>query len=184
MEDTKERGEFAPGTEVIYGFHGRCSIEAIENRNIGDQAIRFYKLQVQKPTLSRSKKSDPAIWLPVDSARRRGLRMPMTVEAATQIFAILGNREYYFSVETPWTKIHSQLEQTIFEEGALGLAKVMSFLFILKSRQIVPSPEVIRFSEMIHKQLVRELAETLQDQMKPIEDKIASLLKNKLKADH
>src|SRR4051812_5675339 len=81
--------EFALGSFVIYSVHGKCQLLAIENRSLGTQCIPFYKLEVKKSNLSRSAKLDPTIWVPVSTAKDRGLRKPMTQSQAEDALKIL-----------------------------------------------------------------------------------------------
>ena len=80
IQNDPQFSEFTPGSVVVYGFHGLCSVLSIEERAVSGESIRFYKLQVQKSALSRSKKLEPAIWLPVHSAKKAGLRPPVEKE--------------------------------------------------------------------------------------------------------
>lgn len=130
--------EFKSGTAVIYGTYGKCQIDAIESHTINGKQIQFYKLQLQKSSLSRSKRKDPAIWIPTHSAKEQGLRTPINSEQVEAIFKILLSPECYFELTTPWLIIHPKLELTIRLEGAIGIAKVASYLFVLKRKQIAP----------------------------------------------
>jgi RNA polymerase-interacting CarD/CdnL/TRCF family regulator len=176
---------FAPGSLVIYGFHGKCQIVAIENRAIGDQSIPFYKLEVQRSTLSRSTRKEPAIWLPVASAKERGLRNPISNQvAADSVISIISNREYYFQPNEPWTTVQPKLEACIRSEGAIGLAKVASFLYVVKRKQIVPPAEVLKFQESVNKLLLRELSEALNEPIRVLEDRVSKMLRSKMIPDN
>jgi CarD family transcriptional regulator len=176
--------EFASGTSVIYGLLGKCQVLGIETRTIGAEAIRFYKLEVQKSALSRSTRQEPAIWLPVASAKDRGLRVPMTRDDADKVWAVLGNREYYFSVNDSWNVAHAKLEACIRTEGSIGLAKVISFLHVLKKRMIVPSPEVSKFYDAILKLTLRELSDATGETIRPLEERVNKSLRHKLIPDN
>ena len=65
-------------------------------------------------------------------------------------------------------------------EGGPGLAKALSFLHVLKRKQIVASPEVSRMYEMVSKLLIRELADATGETPRNIEDKIARGMRQKL----
>ena len=178
------QGEFLPGTDVIYSIHGKCNVVGTEYRMLGGESIRFYKLEVKKSALSRSTRHESAIWVPVASAKGLGLRIPMTQSDAEEALKILKNREYYFKTNEPWSLVQPKLEQCIRQEGGIGLAKVESFLFVLKRKQIVPTPEVSKFQETIHKLLFRELAEALHEPARALEDKVAKGLRSKLIPDN
>ncbi len=96
MENEKMNFEmdFAVGATVIYGTHGKCIVKGIETREIDGSTVPFYKLEVQKPALSRSTKQEPSIWLPVSAASSRGLRAPMDQESARAVLEILASPEY------------------------------------------------------------------------------------------
>ncbi len=177
-------GGFAAGSEVVYGLHGRCSIEAVIDRTINGETISFYKLQPQKPPLSRTKKLDPAIWIPVKNAQKQGLRSVMTKEDADKIYTLFQNREYFFSLEESWSTVIPQLEKCISDEGAFGLAKVESYLFVLKKRQVVLSPEINRFAEIVRRNLMRELSEITGQTIRALEDRMEKSLKAKLSPDN
>ena len=176
-------GEFLTDSPVIYGMLGRCRITSIETRQMGSQSIKFYKLEIQKPTLSRSTRQDPAIWVPVATAKEKGLRAIMDRAQAEEALKILLSREYYFEVGQPWKVVQAQLEKAIQSEGGAGLAKVASFLHVLGKRQIVPTSEVAKFSEAVNRILYRELSELLDEPMKSIEERVAKGMKHKLIPD-
>src|ERR1700733_8843100 len=90
------QNEFLPGSTVIYAMHGKCYVLGTETRSMGGESIRFYKLELKKSTLSRSSRLEPAIWVPVATAKDRGLRAPMTKNEAEVAMKILLSREYYF----------------------------------------------------------------------------------------
>lgn len=176
--------EFVAGSTVIYALHGKCTILGIEDRQMENGPIRFYKLEVQKSNLSRSNRQEPAIWVPVANAQERGLRLPIDSSQAEAVFGILSNREYYFETTLSWSVIQPKLETATRLEGSIGLAKVESYLHVLKRKQIVPTPEVTRMSELVHRLLIRELTEATGEAPRVLEDRIARALKQKLIADN
>ena len=184
--EVREAREFATGENVIYSLHGKCSVIGIETRQMveGQPPIRFYKLEVQKSTFSRSTRQEPAIWVPVSSARERGLRAPLSATDAEAVFKVINSREYYFVLTESWSSIQPQLEHAIRMEGGIGLAKALSFLHVLKRKQIVASPEVARMYETVSKLLIRELADATSDTPRNIEDKIARGMRQKLIPNH
>lgn len=188
-EDTRDttqnemNHEFQPGSMVIYAMHGKCSVLGTEMRSLGGEKIKFYKLEYKKSSFSRSQKQDTAIWVPVATAKDRGLRAPMSKEEAEIALKVLGSREYYFPVNESWSSIHPKLESTILVEGGIGLAKVASFLYVLKRKQIVASPEVIRLQETVHKLLFRELSDALGEPARLIEEKVNKGFRVKLIPD-
>jgi uncharacterized protein YcgL (UPF0745 family) len=102
------------------------------------------------------------------------------VESVT---AILSNREYYFDLREPWNQVLPQLEACIRREGAIGLAKVESYLYVLKKKEIVPQPEVARFSESVNRLLLREMSDVLGETPKQIEERLARPMRHKLSPD-
>ena len=175
--------EFSPGSSVVYAMHGKCNIISIEDRQVSGQSIRFYKLMVQKPTLSRTTRQDPAIWVPISSAREQGMRSIMTQAEVDGALKILSNREYYFSAAESFSAVQPKLEVTIRNEGGIGLAKTLSYLFVLKRKQIVPSPEVNKMYESVLRLLLREISEILGETSKALEEKINKGLRHKLIPD-
>ncbi|OFZ81201.1 MAG: hypothetical protein A3K03_09200 [Bdellovibrionales bacterium RIFOXYD1_FULL_44_7] len=184
LTENRPEMEFKPGASVVYALVGKCNIVSIETRNIGQETVRFYKLEIQKSPLSRSNKKEPAILLPVTTAKNRGLRSPMDMVEAENVLKIFESREYFFPIEKPWSAVHHDLEKCIEKEGSIGLAKVASYLHVLKQKQIVPSTEVLRFSENVSKILFRELSEVFQKPMKILEDEANKLLRHKLVPDN
>lgn len=181
MSHTSQTSAFEPGTTVIYGLHGKCTVLGVETRESGGQAQSFYKLEVQKSNLSRSTRQEPAIWVPLPSARSKGLRLPVTdAGEAERVYSTIQSREYYFPLEEAWSASQPKLEATIRDEGAVGLAKVLSFLHVLKRKQVVPAPEVNRLYETVSKLLLRELSEATGEPLRAIEDRIARSLRQKL----
>lgn len=178
--DTRSPSPFQPGTPVIYAMHGKCAVISVETRQTGGESIEYYKLEIQKSPLSRSTRQEPAIWVPVSSARERGMRSPLSAQDTESVFKVINSREYYFPLNESWSAIQPKLESTIRSEGAPGLAKALSFLHALKRKQIVASPEVSRMYEMVSKLLIRELAEATGETPRNIEDKIARGMRQKL----
>jgi RNA polymerase-interacting CarD/CdnL/TRCF family regulator len=176
--------EIEIGTAVIYGLHGRCTVTGVETRSLGGDTQRFYKLEKQKSPLSRSTRQEPAIWLPVSSAGQRGLRPPMTQADIDAAFLIFANREYYYSLKDQWNSVQEKMETAIRTEGSIGMAKALSFLFVLKKRQVVPHTEVAKLSEAIQKNFNREVSEITGETAKQIEDKMNKAMKQKLLADN
>lgn len=176
--------EFKPGTSVIYGIHGKCQLVAIESRNINGTTIQFYKLELQKSSLSRSNRKDPAIWIPIHSAKEQGLRAPINSNQVESIFKILLSREFYFELTIPWSIIHERLESVIRKEGAVGLAKVASYLFVLKRKQITSTQDIAKFQETVNRLLLRELSEVTGESIRTLEDKIARGFKQKIRPEN
>ena len=175
--------DFSVGTEVIYGIHGKCQVLGIEARSSLGKEMRFYKLEVQKSALSRSTKREPAIWLPVGTARQQGLRLPMSRTQAEQAMALLASREYYFNPNESWTQVYPKLEATLRSEGGPGFAQVYSYLYVLKRRQVVPSSDLVKLLENVYRILLRELTEALGETPRTLEDRMAKGLRQKLLAD-
>lgn len=176
--------EFSPGTSVIYAMHGKCYVSGTETRSLGGESIRFYKLEIKKPSFSRSNRQDTAIWVPVTTAKDQGLRTPMSHEQAEAAMKVLSSREYFFKANEPWSLTQPKLEAAIRTEGGIGLAKVASFLYVLKKKQVVPSGEVIRLQESVHKLLFRELSEALNQPAKILEEKVTRGFRGKLTPDN
>lgn len=184
IEHQSKNPDFEPGATVIYGFHGKCNVAAIENREMAGKTIRFYRLEIQKSALSRSTRQEPAIWVPIDSAKERGLRAPVTRENAEVVMSVLASREYYFETNTAWSAIQPKLEAAIRSEGAIGLAKVTSYLYVLKRKQVVPSSDLVKMYETVTKLLLRELSEALGEPIRDLESRIAKNLRHKLIPDN
>lgn len=176
-------GEILPGSAVIYGMHGRCSVLGIESRQVAGENVRFYKLEVQKPALSRSTRQEPAIWVPVAIAKDRGLRRPMDRANAEAALQILASREYYFPLNESWSAIQPKLEAAIRTEGGIGLAKVSSYLYVLKRKQIVPTPEVVKLHETVNKLMLRELSEAMAEPIRALEERIVKSVRHKMLPD-
>ena len=184
MEPQIPNTEFQPGTQVVYGMHGKCQVIEIQSRLVGAENVRFYKLELSKSVLSRSSRKDPAIWLPIASAKTRGLRVPMSHSEGLQAISVLNSREYFFSLQDSWTAVYPKLEDVIRSEGGIGLAKVASYLYVLKRKQLVPASDLLHFQESVNKLLMRELSEALEENSRSLEDRISKLLKQKLLADN
>ena len=178
------RPEFQPGSSVIYGIHGKCSILSVEQRSAGGQSVHYYKLEPVKSSFSRSQRQEPSIWVPVSSAQEKGLRTPMTAADFETCMDLVRSREYYFLLDQPWTTLQNQLETTIRTEGAVGLTKVLSFLFVLRKRQLAPHGETNRMYETVSKLLIREMADATQQAPRAIEDQIAKAIRTKLTPNH
>lgn len=184
VQSSPASSEFTIGTAVIYALHGKCNVTGIESRTIGNEQLRFYKLEIQKSALSRSTRQEPAIWLPIQSAKDRGLRLPMSAQEIDQAWAILSSREYYFPVQDTWQAVQPKLEAAIRTEGGAGLAKVVSFLHVLKKRLIVAPSEILKFSESVNKVFLRELSELSGQPIRALEERMNKSLRHKLIPDN
>lgn len=180
----EKKGEFSSGETVIYALHGKCNVLSVEDRSVGGEAMRFYKLEIQKSPLSRSSRHEPAIWVPVASAKERGMRAPITAAEVAAVQSIFSTREYYFELNAAWHSVLPKLESAIRNEGAIGLAKVASYLFVLRRKQVVPSSELIRFQETVNKLLLRELSEATGEQIRTLEERMSKSMKHKLLPDN
>jgi RNA polymerase-interacting CarD/CdnL/TRCF family regulator len=177
------QSEFQPGSSVIYAMHGKCHVVGTEVRSHCGESIRFYKLEIKKSSLSRSNRQEPAIWVPVATAKDRGLRAPMTKPDAEAAMKVLLSREYFFKVSEPWAIVQPKLEATVRIEGGIGLAKVASFLYVLKRKLIVAPSELTKLQETIHKLLFRELSEALEEPTRILEDKVNRGFRSKMIPD-
>jgi len=184
INSTIREPEFPLGATVIYALLGRCSVTGVESRQMGNEVIQFYKLEKQKSALSRSTRQEPAIWVPVSNAISRGLRSPMPAEKSEEAMRILSNREHYFQASEPWSSVQPKLEAVVRSEGGIGLAKVLSYLHVLRKRQVVPSTEVTRMFDTVYKLLVRELADALNLTPREIDERLTKGLRQKLLPDH
>ena len=176
--------DFPPGSAVVYGLLGRCTVRSIETRQLGTETLSFYKLEIQKSALSRSTRQEPAVWVPVRSAREKGLRLPITAADLDAVMQVLSSREYYFQTSAPWSAVLSELESAINTEGAVGLSKVASFLHVLRRKQIVATQEVARMTENVMRVLVREMAEVTGETPRAIEAKIQKAFRHKMLPDN
>jgi RNA polymerase-interacting CarD/CdnL/TRCF family regulator len=174
---------FTPGSQVIYGMHGKCSVLAVETREAGGKSFSFYKLEIQKSPLSRSTRHEPAIWVPVETAQERGLRQPSNKEQAEEIMKVLASREYFFSIYEPWNTVQAKLDTVIRNEGAIGLAKALSYLFVIKKKQIVPPSEAVKMYDAVNRLLFKELSEALGENARSIEERALKSMRPKLLLD-
>lgn len=181
--ETTSMNRFPIGASVIYNFHGKCTVAAIESRVINEQTVEFYKLEVQKSVLSRSTRLDPAIWVPIATAQEHGLRLPVDETEVDTILKTISSREYYFQLQESWPVVQSKLDAVIKSEGCIGLAKVVSYLHVLKRKQIVPTTEANRMSDLTMRLLLRELSEALKLPIRSVEAEIAKALRQKLIPD-
>ena len=176
-------GEFELGSKVIYSLHGRCSVDGIENKTMGGENIRFYKLQLEKNSLAKTTKKEPSIWLPVATAKGRGLREMLTFEELEKVYEIIDSREYYFDAATPFQKILSTLEKSVNAEGVLGLAKVVSYAYFRRHREVVPTGPIVKYYESVQKQLAREISEITGESITSLEARFEKGMRNKMHPD-
>lgn len=186
MNDPKKETEFQTGSEVIYGLHGRCAITSIETKQVGGENISFYRLEplIKNPIVKTTTKKDRAILLPVAGARKRGLRHPIGAQTdVDSIHEILGNKETYFELDAHWREVLPKLEACINAEGAIGLAKVLSFVHVRRAHHVVPPSDLVKFHESIQKLLAREISEVVGQTVGVVEEDIDRRLKAKLRPD-
>lgn len=176
-------GHHTEGDLVVYGMHGKCKVVAIESRTVGSETLTFYKLEPVKNWIAKPARKEPAIWVPVKSAVAQGLRNPLQTDQLEEIHSILSSREYFFTGTDPWHTTQSKLESTIRSEGAVGLAKAVSFLFVLRKRVAVPSSDMNKFWELCLRLLLREICDITQETSKVAEERITKLMRSKLLPD-
>jgi len=180
VTDLNTSTQFETGTTVIYGAHGKCTVVGCETKTIGSDQVSFYKLELQKSPLSRSQKKDPAIWVPIKTAKERGLRTPVSADDIQHVKAILTSREYFFSIHENWNDILPKLENVIRIEGCIGLAKVVSYLFVLNRKTPVANTEATKFQESVNKLFYRELADAMNQHPKEVEQQMLKPMRQKL----
>ncbi len=177
--NTRASAPFSVGSEVIYGLHGKCMIMAIEERTISGASVPFYRLEIQRSPLSRSARQTPAIWVPMQTAAKSGLRMQATREDAEAALAILLGREYYLPLQTEWKTASIQLEKLIELEGILGLAKAFSYLYTLRKKNATLLTEPQKMFDQLQKALLKELSETLELAPRDLEDRLSKGMRAK-----
>ena len=171
--------EFAPGSEVVYGMQGKFSVVSIESRNIAGNSISFYKLEKVRNLPFKAKKPDPAIFVPVLGAGKKGMRLPLSADQVHGDPMILSSKEYYFPlVPSPQVDL-AKLDAVQVSEGIVGLAKVVSYLTVVKKREIVPASHAMKYLDQAMKQLIRELCDSTEKTSKVVEEEITKLLKAK-----
>jgi RNA polymerase-interacting CarD/CdnL/TRCF family regulator len=175
---------FSHGQEVIYGKHGKCTISGIIEKTLNGKIIPFYKLESVKSNQSKFSSTSGTIWVPVLSAREQGLRVPTSGETSTALFAILESREFYFPLFENWNVSLAKLEKCLTSEGAIGLAKVYSFLFVLKKKSPSFSSDAGKFFDQVSRLLFKELSEATQETMVSLEEKAQKLMRLKLQNDN
>ena len=180
------KGEgFQVGEMVCYGLHGKCRIASIESQTVGGQTLPLYRIQFTTDiTPNRARKKDSSILIPLDHAEKRGLRHPILKEDVDAIFELMECEDFFFPIDRNWKTMQPKLEKTIRDEGCKGLAKVLGFLFVLKNRQTVPTPELAKLHENVERVLFRELADSLEITVKEVTDKAEKLLQIKLQKNN
>ena len=108
------------------------------------------------------------------------MRPIMSVEQIEQIMEIIESEEIFFDVEEDFRSLSKKLENCIFKEGPIGLAKVVSFFEGYRIKHPIPEPEVNRFEQMIFKLLTREMAEVQDTSIKSQEERLKKGLSNKV----
>lgn len=175
---------FTKGDEVIYGLIGKCTIAEIESKTVGNEEQLFYRLERIKPAHLKAKRPEPQILLPLSKASQTGLRKEITSSELESLYEIFASREFFLPLNQTWPVTLVALEQMIRAEGAFGLARAYSFLYVLENRQHLLSSDQNRFFETVSRALFRELSDVTQRTIRELEVEVHQLLRNKLKADH
>lgn len=176
--------QFIKGDEVIYGLIGKCTIAEIESKKVGNEEHLFYRLERVKPAHLKAKRPEPQILLPLTKAEKTGLRKEISALELEKLYEIFSSRELFLPLNQTWAITLVALEQMIRAEGAFGLARAYSFLFVLQNRQHLLNAEQNRFFETVRHALFKELSDVTQRTFREIETEIHQLLKTKLKYDH
>jgi hypothetical protein len=108
----------------------------------------------------------------------------MNREQAEMAMKLLLSREYFFKTTEPWSLVQSKLESAIRLEGGIGLAKVASYLYVLKRKQIVATQEVIKLQDTVNRHLFKELSEAFSESSKLIEEKVIRGFRSKMTPDN
>ncbi len=178
---------FKVGDEVAYGLHGKCVITAITTKDLSAGPVSFYQIRAIKNPIAAKviNPNEPAILVPVDSAKSNGLRALMTKEDAETALKLLAEPDYHFELTETWVSKQKKLEEAIRREGFIGLAKVIGHLHVCMSRDAVPPSTVTKFFDSVFRIFSRELAETMGfPAMKDVEPMINRALKAKLAQDN
>lgn len=176
--------QFIKGDEVIYGLIGKCTIAEIETKKVGNEEQLFYRLERVKPAHLKAKRPEPQILLPLSKASQTGLRKEITSAELENLYELFSSREFFLPLDQNWPTTLVALEQMIRAEGAFGLARAYSFLYVLQNRQHLLNSEQNRFFDTVRHALFKELSDVTQRTIREIETEIHQLLKNKLKYDH
>jgi len=174
--------EFRPGDEVIFGLHGKCTVLGKDTKAVGGTSLAGYRLQKLKTPQAKaaSKQEDVFIFIPLSQASEQ-LRRPMTPDNIAAIEEVLKSGEYFFNMNTQWKELEKQFESAIRSDGAIGLAKVYSFLYVLKNRQVVTTPETSRWVENIKKLFFREVQDITGEIAKDLEKRFSQMMRLKLR---
>jgi len=162
--------DFQIGQAVVYGINGRCKIVGIEKMTVGGETKTYFKLEPQKlGPIQKTPKKQTSIWIPVETAKTRGLRTAATEEIATEVLEILKSKDTYFTLDEPFHKTQPQLDQIMIDEGAKGMAKAVSYIAGLKAKSNSIAPDAAKMYDAIYGVLIRELSEKLQMTLGQIE---------------
>ncbi len=138
---------FSIGDKSVYPAHGVADVVALESKQIGNDEITFYHLQVVGSGLK--------IIVPVHKAEENGMRSVATPEQIAEMFELLRDHEIPTDRQT-WNRRYRGFMEKIRAGSLLDVAEVYRDLSLLSTRKTLSHGErqMLRTAQDL---LVREL---------------------------
>lgn len=115
---------FKVGQLAVYPAHGVGVIESIEERQIGDNAHKFYIMRILE--------NEMIIMIPTANAGAVGLRPVIPAKQVPQVYAILKDRDVIIENQT-WNRRYRDYMKKIKTGSVFEVAQVLRDLFLLKT---------------------------------------------------
>lgn len=139
---------FSIGDKAVYPAHGVANVIGLENKNIGEQDILFYHLQVMGSGLK--------IIVPVSKAEENGMRGVADSGEISELFELLADHEIPSDRQT-WNRRYRGFMEKIRTGSLFEVAEVYRDLSLLKCHKNLSHGErqMLRTARDL---LVRELS--------------------------
>ena len=153
---------FNIGDMAVYPAHGVGRIEAIENREIGDQKKAFYVMRILD--------SNMVIMIPTESCNMVGLRTIIPSGDVPRVYEILQESDVKIPSQ-PWNQRYRNYMDKIKTGSVFKIATVLRDLYLLREDKTLSFGER-KMMDTARNLLVKELAIANQENEKNIEKNI------------
>jgi CarD family transcriptional regulator len=162
--------EFRIGDKVVYPNHGIAVVENINERDVGDDAIKFYQLRLCS--------NNSIVMIPTTGIRQVGLRKIINDKEVNKLYRILQNgvvREY-----DNWMGRYRENLEKMQSGSIFDVAEVLKNLFFLSNQKDLSYREKKMFTKARYL-IVSELMEVQEMSEQDVELKLDKALSKCLK---
>lgn len=157
---------FKIGDKAVHPHHGVGEVTSIENKDIAGSKRSFYILRILE--------SDMKVMVPIESAKKVGLRKVISRNDAARVIDILKADEVAVNSQ-PWNRRYKEYTDMLNSGSPFEVAKVLRDLYRLKSDKELSFGER-RLLDQARNLLVTELALARRCKESRVEEEIHGIL--------